>query len=314
MDPQLPLRILEAVRLLHRLGYRGLRILPGLNASGTAWRIIVFNVTEWRTGDEFGAPYDEKESCRYSTADENVFNESIQFPADVSHIDVAEAIIDAMPSLKRSGFEETGNRAYMDWYSQLMSQVSKLTDLPIAYSDYGDFDEAWGLGLGTGRYFPKPPKYTPEPQLTSKRAKSDEYYVLKLCNEVLGSGCQQQKTFDWLLGLPSKNTGLRASLPVDGYWEDWGLVVEYHEKQHSEAVPFFDNKVTASGHLRGEQRKLYDAQKATMIPEQGLTLLIIDYRDFENAKGKIVRNHEKDLLVVERMIKDVLQQPIGDHR
>lgn len=45
-----------------------------------------------------------------------------------------------------------------------------------------------------------------------------------------------------------------------------------------------------------------------------MTLLIIDYRDFENAKGKIVRNHEKDLLVVERMIKDVLQQPIGDHR
>ncbi|WP_202605543.1 hypothetical protein [Glutamicibacter soli] len=144
MDPQLPLRILEAVRLLHRLGYRGLRILPGLNASGIAWRIIIFNVTEWRTGDEFGAPYNAKESCRYTTADENVFNESIQFPADVSHIDVAEAIIGAMPSLKRSGFEETGNRAYVDWYSQLMSQVSKLTDLPIAYGDYGDFDEAWG--------------------------------------------------------------------------------------------------------------------------------------------------------------------------
>ncbi|WP_220668573.1 hypothetical protein [Arthrobacter sp. AG1021] len=91
-------------------------------------------------------------------------------------------------------------------------------------------------------------------------------------------------------------------------------MVEYHEKQHSEAVPFFDDKVTASGHLRGEQRKLYDAQKATMIPEQGLTLLIIDYRDFQNVKGKIVRNYEKDLLVVARMIKDVLPQPVGDQR
>lgn len=171
-----------------------------------------------------------------------------------------------------------------------------------------------GLGSGTDRYFPKPPKYTPEPQPTSKRAKSDEHYVLKLCNEVLGSGCEQQRTFDWLLGLPSKKTGLRAPLPVDGYWEDRRLVVEYHEKQHSEAVPFFDDKVTASGHLRGEQRKLYDAQKATMIPEQGLTLLIIDYRDFQNVKGKIVRNYEKDLLVVARMIKDVLPQPVGDQR
>ena len=60
----------------------------------------------------------------------------------MSHVDVAEAIVDAMPSLKRSGFEETGNRAYVDWSSQLMSQVSKLTDLTIAYGDYGDFDEA----------------------------------------------------------------------------------------------------------------------------------------------------------------------------
>ena len=50
----------------------------------------------------------------------------------MSHVDVAEAIVDAMPSLKRSGFEETGNRAYVDGSSQLMSQVSKLTDLPIA--------------------------------------------------------------------------------------------------------------------------------------------------------------------------------------
>ena len=84
--------------------------------------------------------------------------------------------------------------------------------------------------------------------------------------------------------------------------------------QSNVAVSFFDNKVTASGHLRGEQRKLYDAQKATMIPEQGLTLLIIDYRDFQNVKGKIVRNYEKDLLVVARMIKDVLPQPVGDQR
>ncbi|MEV7644483.1 MULTISPECIES: hypothetical protein [Actinomycetes] len=162
MDSQLAVRIIEAVRLLHSLGYRGLRILPGINASGTAWRIAVFNVTEWRADDRFGGPFLARESCLYSTADENVFNQKIQFPHDVSHVNVAEAILIGMPSLQRSSMEDTGNREYVQWYAQLAARVNQLTDLPVAYADYFDDTEGWEIGWGSEQRFPHPPAYAPE--------------------------------------------------------------------------------------------------------------------------------------------------------
>ena len=43
MDFKVPLLILQAVHHLHRQGFGSLRIHPGMNASGTAWRITIFN-------------------------------------------------------------------------------------------------------------------------------------------------------------------------------------------------------------------------------------------------------------------------------
>ncbi|MGO2423390.1 MULTISPECIES: hypothetical protein [Glutamicibacter] len=305
MDSQLPLRILEAVGLLHRLGYLGLRILPGINASGTAWRMIIHNVTEWDPEAKYGGPYNAKESCVYSTAGANVFNNDVHFPEDVSHVSLAEAILEAMPSLQRSTPEETGNLDYVRWYAQLLSQVTRLDELPVAYADYFDDSEGWELGWGSDRRFPAPPRYLPEPDaplVPAKAGHRDEHYVLDLCAEVLGMSCAGQQTFDWLRGEPSLKSGKRKALPVDGYFEELGLVVEYHERQHSEPVPFFDNKVTSTGMLRGSQRKLYDARKAALIPQHGLTLLVIDYRDFFHKKGKIVRDPARDREIVAALL------------
>ena len=298
MDSQLAIRIIEAVRLLHRLGYGGLRILPGINASGTAWRIIIFNVTEWDFEGKYGSPFEANESCRYSTAGDNVFNGDIQFPEDVSHVRVAEAILGGMPSLQRTPLSQTGNEEYVRWYAQLASQVHALTDLPVAYADYFDDSEGWEIGWGTGRRIPHPPVHVPVIEESPSAARRDEYYVLELCARHLGAECENQKTFPWLLGDPSKKSGKRKLLPVDGFWVDHDLVVEYHEKQHSESVPFFDSKITATGMPRGEQRKLYDARKAQQIPENGYDLVIIDYRDFSHRKGKIIRDPEEDQQIV----------------
>lgn len=305
MDTQLPLRIMEAVGLLHRLGYLGLRILPGINASGTAWRIVIHNVTEWNPEDKFGDPFNSEESCVYTTAGANVFNNDVQFPEDVSRVSVAEAILEAMPSLQRSTPGETGNLDYVRWYAQLLSQVTRLDELPVAYADYFDDSEGWELGWGSNRRFPAPPSYRPEPAVPPALAKPgqrDEYYVLDLCAEVLGMPFSGQQTFDWLLGDPSLKNGKRKALPVDGYFEELGLVVEYHERQHSESVPFFDNKVTSTGVLRGRQRTSYDARKAALIPQHGLTLLVIDYRDFCHKKGKIVRDASRDRQIVAALL------------
>lgn len=271
--PQMPLRILEAVRLLHRVGYLGVRILPGINASGSAWRIIIFSVVEWDPEEEFGNPYLAEESSVYSTADDYVFNNEIQFPADVPHVAVAEAILESMPSLQRTTPEQTGNQEYASWYAQLISQVHNVRDLPVAYADYFDDSKGWELGWGTKHFFPRPPAYVPAPAVQQPDPHSDgphrdELYVLGLCEQVLKADCVRQKTFPWLLGDPSKKTSMQKKLPVDDYWEVHNLVVEYNEKQHSEPVPFFDSKITPTGMLRGAQRKLDDARKAQKIPRE----------------------------------------------
>ena len=57
------------------------------------------------------------------------------------------------------------------------------------------------------------------------RKNSDEYYVIGLCNEVLGMEGLQQYRFPFLLG----DSG--TPLPVDAYYPSLHLVVEYHERQ-----------------------------------------------------------------------------------
>lgn len=76
------------------------------------------------------------------------------------------------------------------------------------------------------------------PNKKRQRQNSDEYYVIGLCNEVLGQTALQQHRFEFLRG----DTGRK--LPVDAYYEQLNLVVEYCETQHTEAAPFFDRSTS----------------------------------------------------------------------
>lgn len=67
------------------------------------------------------------------------------------------------------------------------------------------------------------------------------------------------------------------------------LAIEYRERQHTEAVNFFykPNRITVSRVHRGEQRKLYDEKRRTVLQTHGLKLIEISYSDFnhDNQKG-----------------------------
>lgn len=136
------------------------------------------------------------------------------------------------------------------------------------------------------------------------RAASDEFYVIDLCDEALGEAGLRQHRFPWLVGDPSPKTGRTAVLPVDAYWPGQHLVVEFYERQHSEAVPFFDkpDRVTVSGVSRGEQRALYDERRRQLVPQQGIRLVVITLDDFEHKRGKIVRDHDRDLAAVAKLL------------
>lgn len=117
----------------------------------------------------------------------------------------------------------------------------------------------------------------------------DESYIVDLCDRVLGCAALRQHRFDFLRG----DKGHK--LPVDAYYPNLKLVIEYRERQHSEPVPFFDGRVTVSGVSRGEQRKIYDQRRRDKLHIHGISLLELDYSNFEHTAGKkLVRDPGKD--------------------
>lgn len=109
--------------------------------------------------------------------------------------------------------------------------------------------------------------------------REDQRYVTELLAELLAEllGVPEiEKRYDWARGDP----GTRAKgtmLPFDAVWERRRLIVEIDERQHGEAVAFFDkpDRMTVSGVDRGAQRRLYDERKVRLAREQGYAVVRI---------------------------------------
>lgn len=143
------------------------------------------------------------------------------------------------------------------------------------------------------------------------RRDSDEYYVVSLCNEILGMEASQQHTFDFLRGDASEGKQGRC-LPVDAYYESLNLVIEYCESQHTESASFFDPKATVSGVSRGEQRKIYDQRRMDVLPQHGIKHVQIHYSNF-GATKKIKRNNNHDIEVVKEILASHGMHNSGSH-
>jgi hypothetical protein len=144
-------------------------------------------------------------------------------------------------------------------------------------------------------------------KLASPKLNRDEGYVIDLMDEILGHISIRQHTFDFLRG-DAKDGGQGKKLPVDAYYPELNLVVEYREVQHEKPVGFFDkpDRLTVSGVHRGEQRRIYDERRRKVLPENGLLLLEIPHHVFDcDRQNRIIRNHTTD--------KDKLIKHIGKH-
>ena len=142
------------------------------------------------------------------------------------------------------------------------------------------------------------------------KSDSDEYYILGLCDKTLGLNASRQHRFDFLRGDSNKPNKIGYKLPVDGYYKEKNLVVEYSERQHTEGINFFDKpeKITVSGVHRGEQRKIYDNRRRQVLPENNIKLVEISYSDFDYDKNKrIKRDPQKDEEVIKIKLEEFLK-------
>jgi hypothetical protein len=117
-------------------------------------------------------------------------------------------------------------------------------------------------------------------------------------------GSANTASIGWLVGDPGKS-GRRVRLPVDAYWPDARLVVEYRELQHERPTPHFDkpDRMTISGVHRGIQRALYDARRNEQIPANGLRLVIIRPSDLDaTPRGRLRRSSTSDLDAIKGLL------------
>ncbi|MBB3663873.1 O-acetyl-ADP-ribose deacetylase (regulator of RNase III) [Prauserella sediminis] len=131
-----PLRILQAVRVLHRRGAQHARIRPGMAPSGVYWRVSV-----WPEGSPAG--------FSYSTGDEtNVHGTEVT--AATSPAEVANVLEAAVPALA----SRVSGPDYARWYDGMLAAVERTRELPVSFAEY--FDSGPGWQIGDQRY-PHPP-------------------------------------------------------------------------------------------------------------------------------------------------------------
>jgi hypothetical protein len=200
-----------------------------------------------------------------------------------------------------------------------LNKSNELAQIPYAHAIQNGDDTYW--------YFvPKDAErptqlYKQEPvskerlELENKRLLSDKYYVMNLCDEALKLKAKRQKRFDFLVGDLHKDGKTRTQLPVDAFYHDLNLVIEFKEAPLAEPTEFFNklNVKTVSGISRSKQREKYDRVKATELPQNGIKLIEIPYSVFTcDELNRIVRDHEQDLKRVTDFLKPEQYTPKTD--
>ena len=137
---------------------------------------------------------------------------------------------------------------------------------------------------------------------SAPRQDSDEGYIIDLCDSFLGRSAVRQHKFEFLRG-DSGQLGKGRRLPVDAWYSDLGLVIEYRERQHSEAIGFFDQRATVSGVSRGEQRRLYDQRRRDILPSHQIDLVEFDYFEFDHTSNRRLVRCEGDSQVIAEKLK-----------
>jgi len=221
---------------------------------------------------------------------------------------------DIMPDLIKAGVFTKDHRKGLPLRKILIKLdiENNLSKIPFIHADRKEKNTYWYLVRPGSEYSPKGHSSAISKKQLGKneRENSDEYYILNLCDEILNEKASRQHTFPFLLGDFHKDKKSRTKLPLDGYYKNLNLVIEYREKQHTEEVLHFDNPEvkTVSGVSRGEQRKIYDQRRRDVLLRKEIKLIEINYYAFEyDSQMNIIRNKEKDIEILKEILKDFIK-------
>jgi len=148
-----PLRILQAVRVLHRRGHQQARVLPGMSPSGMHWRVSITSADNYDDSSRYPGLIDWDRAIHYSSGG-GADSAGTQVSSSNTAEEIADVILSALPSLQRC----LDDADYAAWYDELLRLVEEHNSLPIAYDDYFDVAKGWEVEPGSGiRHRPPTP-------------------------------------------------------------------------------------------------------------------------------------------------------------
>lgn len=219
---------------------------------------------------------------------------------------------DMMPYFILAGVFEKDNKNGLPIRAVLrrLDDKNELQQIPFVHAERKAANTNWffqrsSSSIPTQKPIKEKPKKI-EAHKSNGRKDSDEHYVLDLCDEVLKIQGLRQHRFDFLLGDPNPQ-GKSAKLPVDSYYPELNLVIEYKEQQHTKPNKHFDKPdlFTVSGVHRGEQRKIYDQRRLDVLPKHGIQVIEISFSDFNyDSKDRILRRKD-DIEKVKKLLKPI---------
>lgn len=218
------------------------------------------------------------------------------------------ALKNIMPSMVKAGVFNKDVRKGLPLRKVLrtLDKDNSLEKIPLLYAHRMEQDVYW--------YFRRPDTDCDLIQLNEgptkkeialkKHEASDEFYVLGLCDEILEQNSKRQHRFKFLVGDLHKDGQARTMLPLDAFYENSSLVIEYDPKfKEEESNDESTVRKTNSGISRSEQRERYDNRKNEVLTDRGIKLLRVSHSDFtNNDEGIIVRNEEEDMKILIELI------------
>ncbi|BDC99559.1 hypothetical protein [Persicobacter psychrovividus] len=191
-----------------------------------------------------------------------------------------------------------------------LDKQGELQQIPAIYADRHEDATYWYL-VREGKTFSSPAGVRKEPKEVKKEDKllqviTDGFYLVNIANELLGKEASSQHKFSFLLGDYHKDGKSRTALPIDAYYEELNMAIEFIEKQ---PIEFKSTRMTVSGVTRGEQRAMYDQRKRTTLAKEGIAIIDVPYADFRcDEKGKLVRDLEADTKLMREFLADYIKE------
>ncbi|MBL4746438.1 MAG: hypothetical protein JKY08_08720 [Flavobacteriaceae bacterium] len=211
---------------------------------------------------------------------------------------------DLMPALIQGGIFNKDNKKGLPLRKLLRSldKNNTLDQIPCVHAERNEKTIYWYIVKEGAAYTPTNaiPTITNRQKALNAIENSDETFVLNLCDEILNQTAVRKFTFDFLLGDMHKNSKSRTKLPIDAYYKELKLAIEFEG--------YFKEEVAKEGFLdstRASKIDIYKQRKKDYLEKKEIKLITINYKSFDcDENGAIDREATNIPLILNGKLRD----------